>query len=488
MMNSSEEYKRILRMSYGFFSDILCTPESIEDFLDMVKKKLDTAGVSREEAYNDLEHYHTITMLDSSSILDDHGDHQEWFNPSTNHGLNRDIEWHFWHHFEDYLASRKNWPKGVVESIDRDSSAVLARLEDPLRTGAWDRRGMVMGSVQSGKTANYTGLICKAIDAGYRLIVVLAGVHNSLRSQTQYRLNEEVLGYDLDKVQEFRGQAARIGVRAMFTDHRTAQTLTSSNEAGDFKRAVAEQAGIIPSADGSPILLVIKKHVSILRNLIEWSTAIVGVQDDAGRRIVTDVPLLVIDDECDYASVNTRKVVLDENGRVDAECDPAKTNQRIRELLNSFSKSAYVGYTATPFANIFIHHDQKHPLYGEDLFPRNFIISLPQPTNYVGPEQLFGLLEESADGRQTAGQLVRYVEDSEGLLPASHKKDLIVNEIPASLEEAVRAFLISCAVRRMRGCSPPHNSMLIHVTRFIFVQEQARNLVEIGRASCRERV
>ena len=479
-MEGSQRYQSVIRMSYGFFANKVCTTETLKEFLDLMQTMLDASGVTKEEAIDDLQRRHTVTVHDSASILEDHGDHVDWFNPSTNDGLLRHVEWHFWCHYRDYLSSGKGWPKGIVESIDRDSNAVLSRLEDPERQGDWDRRGMVMGNVQSGKTANYTALICKAVDAGYRLIVVLAGVHNSLRSQTQYRLNEEVLGYDMDKVQEFRGQAASIGVRAMFHDHRIAQTLTSSNESGDFKKTIADQAGIIPTSSGSPIIMVIKKHVSILKNLIDWATSIVGEPDDSGRRIVKDVPLLVIDDECDYASVNTGRIVLDENGHVDKDCDPAKTNRRIRELLNAFRKSAYVGYTATPFANIFIHHDLKHARYGEDLFPRNFIISLPQPTNYVGAERIFGLKGHATAGidEQDPSSLVHYIEDSENFIPPRHSKELQVDGLPDSLKEAIRAFILACAVRKLRECSLPHNSMLIHVTRFTMVQLQIRNHVE----------
>ena len=187
-MDDNQQYQSIIKMSYGFFADKICTAETLKEFLDLMQPMLETTEVSREEAYDELQRRHTVKVLDSSSVLEDHGDHVEWFNPSTNDGLIRHITWHFWNHFSDYLIARKGWPKGIVESIDRESSIILSRIEDPQRHGDWDRRGMVMGSVQSGKTANYTGLICKAIDAGYRLIVVLAGVHNSLRSQTQYRL------------------------------------------------------------------------------------------------------------------------------------------------------------------------------------------------------------------------------------------------------------------------------------------------------------
>lgn len=480
MSSLPQSMAKLVKMSHGFFADTPCTPDTLTDYLDCMGSFMAKHGLDREEAYDLLERTHTIKVLDSASILEDHGDHIDWFNPSTREGLKRDIGWHFSDHFRDYLSSGKGWPKGIVDSIDQDSSKVLALLEDPKRSGTWDRRGMVMGSVQSGKTANYTSLICKAIDAGYTLIVVLAGVHNSLRSQTQYRLNEEVLGYDLDRVHKFDGQGSRIGVRTLFREHRIVQTLTSSSENGDFNRALAEQAGMIPGPDGPPILMVIKKHVNILENLIDWATHVNCQEDDRGRKIVTNVPLLVIDDECDYASVNTKKVKLNDDGLVDEDCDPTRTNLFIRKLLNAFRKSAYVGYTATPFANIFIHHALKHQKHGEDLFPRNFIINLPQPTNYVGPTEVFGLAAHPEAGieKRNPSRLIKYVKDSEPVIPAKHKKDLVVGRLPESMEEAIRSFIISCAMRRLRQSSPVHNSMLIHVTRFTMVQEQVKSLVE----------
>jgi len=481
-MNDSTrgKYDQIIRMSYPFFQDRPCTEDGLDQFYFIVQNALDNIRISKEQLYSDLERRHNISVLDSSVILDDNSDHIEWFNPSTNAGLDRDLKWHFWDHYRNYLSYGKRWPSNVVENLDNETSQILSRLEDPERAGAWDRRGMVMGSVQSGKTANYTGLIAKAIDAGYKLIIVLAGVHNSLRSQTQFRINEELMGYDLDQVQRFTGQSSKIGVRSMFSDHRIIQTLTSSNEQGDFKKVIADSAGIIPSQNGDPTVLIVKKHVSILKNLIEWSTAIIGEEDDSGRQVVADVPLLVIDDECDYASVNTKKVVLDENGAVEEDCDPAKTNQRIREILCSFWKSAYIGYTATPFANIFIHFDQMHPTYGEDLFPRNFIFSLPQPTNYVGPDKVFGLYENWVEGEGSKDPLplLRSIWDSPESIPDRHKKEWEVPELPDSLINAIRSFLLVSAVRHIRKSSPPHNSMLVHVTRYTNVQKQIGDLVE----------
>ena len=140
---------------------------------------------------------------------------------------------------------------------------------------------------------------------------------------------------------------------------------------------------------------VFQPHIiSILRNLINWVPSIIGAVDYTGRRFIPDIPALVIDDECDYASINTKQPDLDENGDVNSEWDPTTTNRLIRLLLTIFDKSAYVGYTATPYANIFIHKDLTHGIYGEDLFPRSFIISLPTPSNYLGPEKVFGLEED----------------------------------------------------------------------------------------------
>ncbi len=337
-----------------------------------------------------------------------------------------------------------------------------------------------MGSVQSGKTSNFTALICKALDAGYKFIIVLTGTHNSLRSQTQDRLNEELLGYDLDRIQRLTGQERRVGVRRIFSDHKTVNTLTSSSQNGDFSRKVAAQAGILPSVTGDPIILIVKKNVTVLKNLSAWLNSLPGTIDVNGRRIVPEIPLLLIDDECDFASVNTKQPERDENGNIIEDWDPTQTNRWIRSLLHMFEKSAYVGYTATPYANIFIHKDDYHPLYGDDLFPRHFIISLPQPSNYVGPEYVFGITGDEEQGIESVEPLplVRQIADHQGDIPDNHRKELTIDQLPESLLEAMRAFLLVCAARRIRKEGVVHNSMLIHVTRFTSVQRQLKDLIE----------
>lgn len=471
--------EEIKDMSHAYFDAHAPTPETIRDFIKRMQGFFSEHVLDEKRLFNILETIHSPTINEDARILEDNENHEEWFNPNTNLPLNRDFEWHFWRHYREYLVKKKKWPSQIVNSLDRFSSLVLSKLEDPCREGSWDRRGMVVGNVQSGKTANYTALITKATDAGYKLIVVLAGVHNSLRSQTQERINEEFLGYDLDVIQKITGQEKRIGVRRMFTQHRVVNTLTSSAVNGDFKTTIANQAGIIPSITGDPIILIVKKHVKILKNLTQWATNL-GIKDSKGRNINQDVPLLLIDDECDYASVNTRNPIRDEHGNIIEEWDPAKTNMQIRDLLSRFTRSIYIGYTATPYANIFIHKEDPHPKYGEDLFPKHFLVSLPKPSNYIGPDLVFGLKDDPDTGIQKVEPLplIREVSDNSDRIPDSHKSDHYVSDLPVSLKKSIKYFILTCAARRIRAIGIPHNTMLVHVTRFTHVQRQVLNLVD----------
>ena len=476
-MSPAEE--TIIGLSYSYFSTRPVTPDTIREFIQR-SKGFDTASVIDEkELFNKIESLHSVTIEEDARILDDASNHQEWFNPTTSRPLKRDFEWHFWDHYREYLIHWKHRSSTMVNALDRFSSLLLSRIEDPERAAPWDRRGMVVGNVQSGKTENYTALITKAADAGYKLFIILAGVHNSLRSQTQERLNEEFLGYDLEVVQKVTGQERRIGVRRMFPAHRIVNTLTSNAQNGDFRTAIANNAGITPSPTGDPIILIVKKNVTILKNLINWATTL-GYTTSSGAKIVKEIPLLLVDDECDFASVNTKKPEKDEHGRIVEEWDPARTNGLIRRLLRSFEKSVYVGYTATPYANIFIHKNEPHPVYGEDLFPKHFLISLPQPSNYLGPEEVFGLKGDTDRAIEPAEPLplVEIVKDTEDIIPGSHKSSLEVSALPGSLKEAIKAFILVCAARLVRMTGVPHNSMLVHVTRFTRVQSQVKQLVE----------
>ena len=411
-----------------------------------------------------------------SGVLDDPWGHEEWLS-----GRRAEIDWRFWRRYRRFLEEAESLPRIAILRTDDLTDRILSRLEDPKRLGPWDRRGLIAGQVQSGKTGNYIGLMCKAADAGYKLIIVLAGVHNSLRSQTQLRVDHGFIGYDTQKRHLFSADNVWVGVgRLAGVDRPAIHSLTNSGEKGDFNTKVAMQAAV-DIGGNDPVVLVVKKNQSVLRNLIAWATTIRQQRDpDSDRMVVRGVPLLVIDDEADHASVNTADY---------EEAEPSKINGLIRDLLAKFEQSAYVGYTATPFANILIDPAADHPAIKDDLFPRSFIFTLKAPSNYIGPSVVFGteVAQPDEDGR--AGlPLVRDVIDEQDWLPRAHKKDFAPGPLPASLLLALRSFVLTIAARRARGQTASHNSMLVHVTRFVAVQERIYELLLDEIRSMRNRL
>lgn len=422
-------------------------------------------------------------FVPNSTLMDDPADHIEWL-PSRRGTIQQRSGWRFWLRYKEYLEKEKKLPGPVVNALGKLTDDILGKLEDPERQPPWDCRGMVVGSVQSGKTANYCGLICKAIDAGYRLIVVLAGLHDNLRSQTQYRLDEGVLGRDSQKDRHLDQATSLIGVGKLFGQLLPVHTLTSSLDDGDFRAPKADTGVTI---GGDPVILVVKKNASVLRNLLRWVLHVRG-EDVPGKshKMVRGVPLLVIDDEADNASINTK----DRKARQPDAEDVSTINGRIRDLLDAFEKSAYVGYTATPFANIFINPEAETPAHGEDLFPRSFILNVSPPSNYVSPSRVFGLDGDPDSGIEPKQELplVRPVDDHEEIFPPKHKKELEVGDLPQSLKTAIHCFVLVCAARRARGQKSVHNSMLVHVTRFVDVQHQVALLIQQQVDSIRRKI
>lgn len=421
-------------------------------------------GHNRQAVTDELIRRFSLWIGQDATLQNNEG-HKDWLNAA------RKQDWRYWQRYREWLERKLSIK--AVEALDRSTDSVLALLEDPGREGAWDRRGLVVGHVQSGKTSHYSGLICKAADAGYKIIIVLAGLHNNLRSQTQMRLDEAFLGFKTTVLDDEALELVGVGeidadplIRPNFATTRT--------EKGDFSTKVARNLGITP--EQRPWLFVVKKNKTVLTRLLGWiRNHVANTQDrETGRRIVTNLPLLLIDDEADHASVDTKEMSFDENGRPDEEHEPSAINRLIRRILHSFSRSAFVGYTATPFANIFIHEQAATREEGPDLFPAAFIISLAAPSNYVGPARVFGTRAEM--GRGNGLPLVRRVADFEGWMPAKHKNGHFPlhegrDELPPSLNEAIDAFILACALRRLRGQEADHCSMLVHVTRYTSVQK-----------------
>ena len=374
---------------------------------------------------------------------------EPWFDEAVVSGA---VTLERWYSYKQFLTTEKRFAPQVIDSLDQSSSVVVDLLGDPTQTGSWKRRGLVIGDVQSGKTATYIGIVNKAADAGFKLVVLLTGGTESLRQQTQYRVDEGFLGKD-SKV----GQDTPIGVgnfptQTHFLRGQGMTTYPKDFVAGSLK---GQAVSIDPNAD-HPYVFVIKKNKTPLTNLISWLSG----QFDDGQ---FDVPMLVVDDESDYASVNT-------NYRISGDTSPTIINKKIRELLALTTRSSYMAFTATPFANVFIDHNSFDEALKDDLFPHHYIFALSSPSNYVGAKQYFG----TSSATLSAGLVD--VTDAHETFPAKHKSHLAVHSLPSSLEDALRAFVVSSAIRLTRGDSGPR-SMLVNVSRFKNVQAQVYEFI-----------
>lgn len=314
-----------------------------------------------------------------------------------------------------------NWPplreslKGslggaATKRIDDASSKVVAMLDDPNRT-AFKSKGLVVGHVQSGKTSNFTAVIAKAADSGYKVFIVLSGVHNALRRQTQLRLIKDLIEPN--------------------------QAMWHQITTPDHDFVPPPNASSFLAGKGQRVLLVVKKNSVVLRKLHRWL---------ASATAYLDVPTLVIDDEADQATVATKTI-----------------NPLIGKLIDVLPRVCYVGYTATPFANLLID-----PSDEGDFYPRHFILSLSRDDLYQGPETLFG--REPVDGEDPsevpAGlDMIRPVPTDElaALRPSSRAAVAAFSPtITTSLREAILWFWLATAVRRVRDGAARHSSMLIH--------------------------
>lgn len=355
----------------------------------------------------------------------------------------RQIDWYYWNRLQTYLATVKNRPSNMLDGLQDSSDRTLSYLVDPTADGTFRKQGLVVGYVQSGKTANYTALIARAADAGYKLIIVLTGIHNSLRKQTQERLDEELVGYS-------KARSKDVGVGRPDHAHLwVSGTSDLGGRAGDFNPG---NIGPEMLAGTQPVLIVTKKQKDCLHQLDRWL-------EQAGTELLTSVSALVIDDEADQASLNTGG-----NRQSDEDEDsPAKLNEKIRLILKRLPKIAYVACTATPYANVLIDPQASDIEAGEDLYPKDFIIALPKPTGYSGVEEIFGTEERPAPN------IWHMVSEADVKLLApkkSRRKQAAAltasSNMPASLQTAVLDFLLAGAGRMQRGQTDEHATMLVH--------------------------
>ncbi|MFC9179286.1 Z1 domain-containing protein [Streptomyces globisporus] len=374
----------------------------------------------------------------------------------------------YWSAYEQLLR-RKGWSDAAVAGLDEASHAVVERLADPTRPDAYGARGLVVGYVQSGKTANFTGVTAKAIDAGYRLVIVLGGTLNLLRGQTQRRLDMELIGQenilrgadpadpealigvdyqdDEDWPEKFVSHQGRPSVLGAFDIERLTtrdddyKSLATGIRALEFDKQIRTQPLYAPDNlhRAAARVMVVKKNKSVLSKLIKDLKKI-------GGPLLSEIPTLIIDDESDQASVNTTDPKKWEEGKVTRTA----INGQISQLLGLLPRAQYVGYTATPFANVFVD-----PGDGDDIFPRDFLISLPRPTGYMGAQDFHDLdrTDESAVGSAERAHVRGIYDDAHG----------------DRLAEALDAFILTGALKLYRAAHDPsleghfrHHTMLVH--------------------------
>ena len=363
---------------------------------------------------------------------------------------------YYWRRQRSYLAHTLHRRDFEVDSLDQSSNKVLAHLENPRAPEPFNVRGLVIGHVQSGKTANFSALIAKAGDAGYKIVIVLSGLHNTLRQQTQRRLERDLGRENVSGVGE-----AEAGKRW--------QWMTGGESWGDFDPKGVNAAVL---QGNEQVIFVVKKNKTRLERLIHWMKG----------RVPEHVPVLVIDDEADQASVNTggnrsaRESVdlvggsdYDGDELSDDELSPNSINLNIRKLLSSFTRCSYVAYTATPFANVLIDPSAFDIEGGDDLFPSHFIISLPQPPGdvYVGAARLFGrdrLPGDAETSSEDGLDVIEFVPDHEVdmLVPPPRQRAEFFPTMPSTMKQALVDYVLAAAAWLERSGKDEPCTMLIH--------------------------
>lgn len=363
------------------------------------------------------------------------------------------IDTAFWKRYSTYLSKEAKFNSEVINALDIATDDMMDLLSNPLASVSFQRRGLVIGDVQSGKTSTYLALMNKAADAGYHIIILLTGTIEKLRRQTQGRVDNGFVGLDSTAFNKNKDDVF-VGV-GNIDKSVTGWAVTSTTS--DFNTSTANKLSGQLASINSPVVFVLKKNKSVLEKLESW-LRLFNKDHSTGT---IDSPLLMIDDEADNASVSTKP------GE-----DPTTINKNIRKILKLFSKASYVGFTATPFANIFIDPDSTQEMLGDDLFPRDFIYALEAPTNYIGAASIF---PENSKNHF----MINDNSDCEQYVPLKHKKDFTPGQLPLSLRKAVAAFVIVNAIRDLRKQYTKHRTMMVNVSVFVDVQKKIASQLSI---------
>lgn len=428
------------------------TEESVEEYIGRAIA-FTKAILSQEEieaVKRDVTWKYQIFTVPGQSIVEDYNQ-EKWYD-----AIKDTIVPSFWTRYKDFLVDVKHFSPNVVSTLGEETLDVMLMnyLGNPNSTVPFLKRGLVIGDVQSGKTSTYIGLICKAADAGYKVFILLTGTIEGLRKQTQERVEEGFIGINMS-ADATGGQRVGVGL-----DMKPIHALGMTSRVSDFT-GIADKIAV-SLADKDAVVFVIKKNATVLKKITDWLVSLNA--DPITKRI--DQPMLMIDDEADNASINTSS---------DKE-DPTKINKMIRTLASVFTKSNYIGFTATPFANVFIDPETTEKMETQDLFPEDFIVALPTPSNYIGPAKIFSKNGEYHSQLTYITDAGCEKEDGWSFY-FKHKKDW-EGDLPNSLTDALFTFYLANAIRDLRGDVKEHRSMLVNISRFVRVQKYVKKQVE----------
>lgn len=445
--------------------DIYAIPEENVDTI--IQNGLNGAVIKvNEDDYQrikkEFEYKCHIHQSEGVSIVDDYYEHRDWYSSKCEEEGYKEF---FWERYREYLIRDVKLNINIVNRMDNNTLKDLMNyLGDPGSSAPFFRRGLVIGDVQSGKTSTYTGLISKAADTGYKIVILLTGITETLRSQTQKRIESGIIGISITGLKDKKqGKVIkRVGVGK---DNKPIKVTAMTSMEYDF---IGSKDQITTSlANHQLVMFIVKKNTKVLDKLHNWLYEMNA--DPSDKKI--HYPMLLIDDEADNASVNTNK----------DEDDPTKTNEIIRKLAHVFTQTTYVGFTATPYANVFINPDTKEEMINDDLFPKNFIYVLKAPSNYIGPSQIFGENAEHKDAlvwiRDIEEPQVTKELDSVNNFYYKHKKDW-AGTLPKSLTTAVYCFFLANVVRDLRGDSKEPRTMMVNISRFVKVQKHIQSKLE----------
>lgn len=410
---------------------------------------------------NEFEYKYHIQQKEGTSIVDDYYEQRDWYSiKSTEENYNE----FFWKRYRDYLIRDVKLNINSVNKLDNDTLPDLMNLlGDPSSQSPFFRRGLVIGDVQSGKTSTYTGLICKAADAGYKIVILLTGVTETLRSQTQKRIEAGIIGKSITGLKGKQPKVVkRVGVGK---DNGPIKVTAMTSLEYDF---IGSSDQITTSlASHQLVMFIVKKNTKVLDKLYHWLCNMNA--DSTDNKI--HFPLLLIDDEADNASINTSK----------DEDDPTKTNEIIRKLAHVFTQTTYVGFTATPYANVFINPDTTEEMLNDDLFPKNFIYVLQPPSNYIGAAKIFGKDAEYKNSLvwiQDIEEPLDFENFNTDNFHYKHKKEW-TGILPNSIKTSVYCFFLANVVRDLRGDSLEPRTMMINISRFVKVQKYIKKEIEL---------